>query len=128
MAARSCKITVINWSAHKFTRKDMQLPHGEFSHNGNDAPPEHIGSVHLDSDGNAVPGTARWASESDGFATGTEGTCRYTSSKNGLFSTHWNNPFAGSNGLDVKVPSGLKAEFGSISGNDMAVTITIHKG
>jgi hypothetical protein len=127
MAARSCDITVINWSAHKFTRKDMQLSHGEFSHNGNDVPPERFGSVHLDSDGDAVPGTAHWASESDGFATGTEGTCKYTSDKGGAFSVHWNNPFVGGNGLAVSVPSGLKYEFGDISGNHMAVTITIRK-
>jgi hypothetical protein len=127
MAARSCDITVINWSAHTLTRKDMQLSHGEFSHNGKDVPPEHIAAVHLDGDGNAVPGTAHWASESDGFATGTEGTCKYTSSKGEAFAAPWNDPFVGGNDLNVSVPKGLRAEFGAISGNQMAVTITIRK-
>lgn len=53
-----------------------------------------------------VPGKGSWNSESDGFATGTEGYCTYAfydSASEEVFyiKIHWNNPFAGSSGYDI---------------------------
>src|ERR1700730_4643387 len=66
-AVRSFRITLINLSGRALTRTRIELPHGEFSDNGNAVPPEHVG----------FPAQVRWESESDGAATGTEGSVTY---------------------------------------------------
>ncbi|WP_193200732.1 hypothetical protein [Nostoc sp. MG11] len=114
MAARSFNLTLRNVTNLTLHRKNVNLMHGEFSGSGNAVPPENI----------APMTRATWQSESDGFATGTEGTVTY-GSEVGDFFIHWNNPFVGSNGLGVAVPTGFSYVFGDISGNDANVAITI---
>lgn len=56
-----------------------------------------------------LPGqTGRLVSESDGVATGNEGSVRYTlEGVPGTASFHWDNPFVGSNSFDSSAPSGF---------------------
>jgi hypothetical protein len=67
---------------------------------------------------------AVWGSESDGFATGTEGSVTYETGVGQIF-IHWDNPFAGSNGLGVDVPRGFHFDHEGIDGNNVGVTITV---
>jgi hypothetical protein len=114
MAAHSFAITLRNGSGVALRRTNLTLNHGIFSGNGNAVPPENIPNLTR----------ASWQSESDGFATGTEGSVTYASDAGDVF-IHWDNPFVGSNGLGVGVPNSIIVEHGSIDGNDAAVTITL---
>ena len=127
MAARSFLITVQNFTGKLWQRSNLGLSGGEWSNGGGLVPPEQILKISLDDDGNAIPGVVQFGSESDGFATGTEGFVQYESDI-GTFYIGWNNPFVGSNGFGVAVPDGFRAEYGDISGNNANVTVTIRRG
>jgi hypothetical protein len=114
MAARSFAITLRNFMGQELSRSNLSIAHGIFSDNGNAVPPERIGN----------PARVSWQSESDGFATGTQGSVTYATPVGDVF-IGWDNPFIGSNGLGVGVPNGFVVEHGSIDGNDANVTITI---
>ena len=113
MAARSFFIEVVN-AGFDLNRKDIGLDHGQWSDGGGLVPPEHI------------PRFTRghWESESDGFATGTQGHAVYSSDAGdvGLF---WDNPFIGSNSFTVNTPPGIQASWGDISGNNAAVSVVL---
>lgn len=126
MAARSFSITVQNFTGKVWKRSNMGLSHGEWSNGGGAVPPEVIDRLTLDAEGNAKPGVVQFGSESDGFATGTEGSVEFKSDL-GLMHIGWNNPFVGSNGFGVGLPDGYRADYGDISGNNAGVTITIRK-
>ncbi len=126
MAARSFLITVENYTGKVWRRTNLGLPHGEWSNGGGMVPAETIPKLSLDGDGNAVPGVIQFGSESDGFATGTEGFVDYQSDA-GNMHIGWDDPFVGSNGFGVGVPDGYKEEHGDISGNNANVTVAIRK-
>ena len=67
---------------------------------------------------------AHWESESDGFATGTQGHAIYTSEA-GDVSFFWDDPFIGGNSFSVDHSPALQANWGDVSGNNAAVTVTI---
>jgi hypothetical protein len=113
-AVRSFLIHLRNGTMHVFRRTNISLPHGIFSGNGNAVPPEQIPP--------RIVGT--WESESDGFATGTEGTVTYATPVGDVF-IHWNNPYIGSNGLGIAVPAGWSYVNSDISGDNVWCTITI---
>jgi hypothetical protein len=113
MAARSFFIEVVNAGPDLF-RKDIGLDHGEWSNGGSFVPPEHI----------PHRSRAQWESESDGFATGTQGHAIYGSNE-GDVGFFWNDPFVGSNSFTVNHDSTLQVTWGDISGNNAAVTVTI---
>lgn len=101
MAARSTEIQFFNETPHTLTKIGEGLSHGEWT----TEPP------------NVIPPqtSAQWESESDGFATGTEGTADYRISDDlgdlgGVppplqVHLHWDNPFIGSNSYDESAPA-----------------------
>uniref|UniRef100_UPI0034146926 hypothetical protein n=1 Tax=Okeania sp. SIO2F4 TaxID=2607790 RepID=UPI0034146926 len=96
--------------------KEKGLEHGIWSGEGNDTPPDTIEST----------STGSWQSESEGVATGTEGYVLYATSS-GDVRIHWDNPYIGSNGLNITVPNGYTYNHGDISGNNAHVTINFLK-
>ncbi|MEJ8640598.1 hypothetical protein WKI68_02400 [Streptomyces sp. MS1.HAVA.3] len=51
--------------------------------------------------------TAKWASESEGVMTGTEGSVTYSmAGESNKVTVYWNNPYVGGNGYSCSVPSG----------------------
>lgn len=128
MAARSFHIRLENWTGTPFKLVGKQLSHGEWSGNGNDTPPENLPSVHLDGAGDAQPGSVGFGSESDGLATGTEGSCTYRSATEPAvdLDISWDNPYVGSNGFRA-YSKGFSCRWGSIDGNDANVTVQIRR-
>ncbi len=126
MAARSFFITIQNFTGRVWQRSGLGLAHGIWSNNDALIPPEQLQRITLDNDGNAIPGVVQFCSESDGFATGTEGFVEYQSDV-GILHVGWDNPFVGSNGFGVNVPDGFTNTFGDISGNDANVTVILRK-
>lgn len=108
MAARSVTIKVDNKFAIALVFDHDSLQHGVWGSN----PPPRI-----------EPGTlAEWVAESNGIATGTEGTVWYRldiSSSTGLVRLHWDNPFVGSNNFDQSGPDVVTvSRIGDGSGDD----------
>ena len=108
MAARSVTIKVDHQFDVALVFDHDSLQHGIWGTN----PPPRI-----------EPGTvAQWVAESDGFATGTEGTVWYrldTPGSTGLVRLHWDNPFVGSNNFDQSGPEVVSVvRIGDGSGND----------
>ncbi|WP_330334629.1 hypothetical protein OHS33_35935 [Streptomyces sp. NBC_00536] len=94
-AARSTTIHLHNGTGCTLYRGDYSLAHGIWSQG--QEPPQSLGNT----------GDATFQSESNGFATGTEGTVRFTaydcedSWRNGRSVVlHWANPYTGSNSYD----------------------------
>ncbi|MFD8478226.1 hypothetical protein [Kitasatospora sp. NPDC059673] len=92
-AARSTAVKLNNWTGCTLTRENWWLSHGIWT----TQPPIHIYNQQQGS----------WASESNGFATGTEGYARFYSENcanpvlNGrIIQVHWDNPYVGSNSYD----------------------------
>ncbi|MFF2349778.1 aegerolysin family protein [Kitasatospora sp. NPDC058115] len=92
-AARSTTVRLSNWTGCTLTRESWELSHGIWSHE----PPERIADQQRGS----------WSSESNGFATGTEGfaqfyaeNCANPALDGRLVRVHWNNPYVGSNSYD----------------------------
>jgi hypothetical protein len=112
MAARSFYIEVLN-SGPDLNRQEEHLAHGIWTEGR--IPPEHIPNR----------SRAHWQSESQGFATGTEGWVRY-GFQEGDVKIWWNNPFVGSNNFGVDYDHDkLEINWGDTSGNNAAVTVTI---
>jgi hypothetical protein len=57
-------------------------------------------------------------SESNGVATGTEGSVRYGSDSGGELAFHWDNPFAGRNSYAQAAPDGCGLCFSGGTGNN----------
>ncbi|MFD4656232.1 hypothetical protein ACFWP2_11450 [Kitasatospora sp. NPDC058444] len=92
-AARSTAVKLNNWTGCTLTRENWWLDHGIWT----SEPPVHIYDKQQ----------GQWSSESNGFATGTEGHARFFSENcadpvlNGrIVQVHWNNPYVGSNSYD----------------------------
>ncbi|MGX4734984.1 hypothetical protein ACI1MP_00490 [Kitasatospora griseola] len=92
-AARSTAVKLNNWTGCTLTRENWWLSHGIWTFD----PPVHIY--------NGQQGS--WASESNGFATGTEGYARFFAENcanpvlnSRSIQVHWNNPYVGSNSYD----------------------------
>jgi hypothetical protein len=100
MAARSTHVTLNNRTGVNLSKTDDSLDHGIWT----DRPPTIIGD------------RGEWESESDGFATGTEGRVTYSIDGGGEVRLHWDNPFIGSNSYDESVapqatPDGIGVGF-----------------
>jgi hypothetical protein len=121
MASRSCEITVDNLTGAPLTLTSSDLPGGEWSQDGGQFPPELISPA---SDGGS--GSVTFGSESDGFATGTNGSCVYSNSSNSdSVNISWDNPFSGGNTFSADTTGGLTATYGDTSGDNMNVTVSI---
>ncbi|GAA2830669.1 aegerolysin family protein [Kitasatospora sp. CM 4170] len=93
IAARSTVVYLNNWTGCTLTRESWELSHGIWTL----LPPVRIYDQKQ----------GFWSSESNGFATGTEGFAQFYSENcanpllNGrLVRVHWNNPYVGSNSYD----------------------------
>ncbi len=87
MAARSTRIIFHNQTEFSLSKTEVDLPHGEWT---NPWQPSDLINPQTD---------AEWRSESDGIATGTEGSVRFTINNGegaGAY-VHWDNPFSGRN-------------------------------
>lgn len=75
---------------------------------------------------------AEWMSESDGFATGTEGRLNYLIDGEPETNTvwcYWDDPFSGDNKYNASAPPGYKVTFkGSTDGTDAVVVYKLEKG
>jgi len=129
MAARSFAITVQNWlGGGPWHRTNSGLAHGAWSNGESAFPPEQVPPVFLTPEGDAQPGIVFWESESDGFATGTEGFADYHNDKWGDMHVWWDNPYVGGNSFGVDhANNSFRAEWGDTSGNDANVVITLRR-
>jgi hypothetical protein len=110
MAARSVDVTFTNKSGVNLVLFGTSLLHGEWT----TEPPARIDAGQ----------TVTWASESDGVATGTEGTAYYDiegldDSSRSLF--HWDNPFVGSNSYSEFSPDTFKSSHSGGGGDNAHV-------
>jgi hypothetical protein len=111
MAARSVSVSFTNKSAVALTSGGTSLLHGEWT----TQPPARIEAGQ----------TVVWESESNGFATGTEGTAYYDVEGLGITSRslfHWDNPFIGSNSYSEAYPETFKASHSGGGGDNANVT------
>jgi Aegerolysin len=81
------------------------------------------------SDGEMPPATVtdtspgRWASQSHGFFTGTEGRVSYNIGDTGKqIHMHWDNPYSGSDKFDAQADPPYKMQLMPSNGNDAVVT------
>ncbi|MFH8409250.1 Crystal protein ET79 [Streptomyces sp. NPDC018019] len=111
---RSTQVKVVNETGTLLVRSGAGLSHGIWS--GNNLPPSLI-----------KPGErASWKSESEGFATGTEGWVEYLMSGGSKVILRWNNPFAGSNSYSCEAPPGHSCARSGGGGNNATVVFTIN--
>lgn len=87
MAVRSTRVVFHNYTEFSLSKMEDNLPHGEWTDPW--FPPDSI----------SANNTTEWRSESDGIATGTEGSARYriNNGEDASVYVHWNNPFDGTN-------------------------------
>ncbi|WP_380282901.1 Crystal protein ET79 [Kitasatospora purpeofusca] len=72
--------------------------------------------------------TAKWASESEGFMTGTAGEVSFTvAGVTSKVKVSWNNPYVGSNGYNCSVPYGYVCTWQGGGGNNAAVSFTLSR-
>jgi hypothetical protein len=126
MADRSASITVQNWTGKTWRKTNTSLPHGEWSHGGDLTPPDEIPPVSLDGDGDPRPGMVYFEAESQGFATGVEGTVNYTSPF-GDISIYFDNPWWGTDSFSVTGPDSLSLTWDTFTGNNASTTVVIRK-
>jgi hypothetical protein len=111
MAARSVSVSFTNKSGVALTFGGSSLLHGEWT----TEPPARIEAGQ----------TVSWESESNGVATGTEGTAYYDVEGLGITSRslfHWDNPFIGSNSYSEFYPETFKASRSGGGGDNANVT------
>jgi aegerolysin len=119
MAVRSVVVTFVNLTSHALSRQDFGLSIGIWSTgpNGQMVPPEQVPP-----NGNAIFG-----SESDGFATGTQGFANYEigGDSSQIVSLQWDNPFIGDNSYPSTCPSNYSLQTFGGSGDNAAVAIIL---
>ncbi|MEU3563012.1 aegerolysin family protein [Kitasatospora sp. NPDC006786] len=115
-AARSTSVNLTNNSGKLLTRSGASLQWGIWSDGG--MPPSMVQSGI----------TAKWASESDGFMTGTEGDVTFdVLGEQNKVKVHWNNPYTGSNSYSCEAPAGYKCTWQGGGGDNAAVSFTLSK-
>lgn len=124
MAARSFLVDIQNWTGTHFSLVEKHLDHGQWPDNDSATPPAKIPVFQPGETGYPLPGQCSFSSESDGFATGTQGGCTYKSDKGDL-SINWDNPFSGSNSFSASAPSEFRLVWGNISGDNASVILEI---
>lgn len=118
MAARSVVVVLVNTTDRSLTKEDENLSHGQWD----SEPPSSIGPQ----------SQVSWKTESNGFATGTEGEVNYHVDQLGdviqipspdpaPLHLHWDNPFIGSNSYDESAPGFVVIHDGG-GGDDATVT------
>ncbi|MFX0573313.1 hypothetical protein [Nocardia nepalensis] len=116
MAQRSYWIKAYNLTGQELTQKSKELDHGIWSDNGQDTPPDVFKSA----------AKAEWGSESDGFATGTEGNVIFSlNGGGGQFEIYWDNPYVGSDQTWVTAPKGYTYVKDDSGGNNATLKVTL---
>ena len=113
MASRSTLIKIQNNTNATLTRTSASLSAGEWTENM--YPPDTI----------SANGTATFQAESDGFATGDQGSVNYQVGSAGQLQINFDDPFSGSNGYSVSAPSGYSASYTGGDGNNGAIVVTL---
>jgi hypothetical protein len=93
MAQRSTLVNLENKTSTTLELKNVDLKSGIWFNNS--YPPRFI------------KGIGHWHSESDGFATGTEGSVTYRLESSEVY-IYWSNPFWGDNSYKAKAPDGYE--------------------
>lgn len=128
MASRSFAITIDNLTGQAWHLIGVGLDHGIWSNNGGFYPAADIPKVSLNDNGDVIPGVISFGNESNGFATGAEGFVDYQNSLGGVLHIHWDNPYIGSNSLDVNTPDGFHTVYGGYGGDNVNLNIDILRG
>lgn len=117
MAARSYWIQVTNLTGLtlELDRAKTGLKHGQWSNNGSATPPD------VAKNGQTI----EFGSESDGFATGTEGQAVYASSA-GDFLIYWDNPYVGADETSVQTPNGYTSNKEDSKGNNATLSVVLY--
>jgi pimeloyl-ACP methyl ester carboxylesterase len=112
-AARSVQVVFHNHSDKTLTLDQAELAHGIWTKR----PPRTI----------APNKEVDWASESDGFLTGTEGRAAYHvhGHAHAKVELHWDNPFAGSNSYDEHAPAGFHLSRQGGAGDNASIVWTL---
>lgn len=111
-ATRSTAWTITNATDSDWTLLSSNLNHGVWATN----PPQTIKSG----------ATGTFTSESNGFATGDEGTVVYSFSA-GSVSFYFDNPFIGSDDFSVNTPPGYDQKSNHQTGNTQVITSRVFK-
>jgi len=112
-AARSVKVIIKNDTDRNMTFISGKAAHGKVTK----SPPRRI----------PPSGFGELFAESDGVATGTEGTVTYRlDAVNGTAAFHWDNPFVGSNSANGSAPHGYQVSQIGDKGNRTLVFFSIH--
>jgi len=110
-SSRSVRITVKNVTSQPLACGDAILDGGEWA----SYPPDSIDSM----------ASGVWVTQSNGFATGTEGRATFKLGYgDAVFTVRWNNPYIGSNDYSCTAPQGYSCSRAGGSGNDSRVTFT----
>lgn len=126
MAVRSVQINFENYldTNLSLNPKSVELDHGIWV----SQPPSSIPKAE-----GGAPGKVSWTTESNGFATGTEGSCSYAfydaSSQHVYYiDIHWDNPFTGSNSYSISTPGDIvNVSYSGGSGDNATVTFKAAK-
>lgn len=112
MAARSISIVLHNTTDQDLTLTSSDLPHGTWTNQ----PPDNIGPQ----------ADASWESESDGVATGTQGSVVYSIGGSGdSVLIGWDNPFAGTNKFSINLSSGYALYQSGWDGDNASIEYTL---
>ncbi|MFT3772567.1 MAG: hypothetical protein QM820_44820 [Minicystis sp.] len=112
MATRSTTSTITNATSSDWTLSSARLDHGVWATN----PPNIV----------KAGSTFSFRAESDGLATGDEGTVIYTCS-DGDFQFYFDNPFLGTDGYAVNCPDGYDQRTIQQTGDDQTLTTRCFK-
>jgi hypothetical protein len=125
MATRSFLVSILNSVLAPWHRTGLNLIHGVWSQGSDGIPSEVIPAAHVQGI-HIVPGDDWFMSESDGFATGTEGWVDYMmDGVDGTLRIYWDNPFAGGNRFTASGPRDFTYNWGDPGGSDAHVTLRI---
>jgi len=115
MPVRSTRVMLHNRTPFTLSLTGSSLDHGDWT------PPS------WNPPGSIPPGaTLGWQSESDGVATGTEGTATYAIGNTGqTLSIHWDNPYVGLNSYHQSVGPGFGVSFSGGKGNNAEADYTL---
>ena len=114
-SSRSVTIVVVNNTSAPLTCGTAVLDGGEWA----SYPPDSI-----------APGaSARWRTQSNGFATGTQGRATLDiGSPSSTLTINWNNPYWGSNAYACTTTGGFRCSRSGGDGNDSTITVTLSPG
>lgn len=116
MSERSTQVKLNNSTDIELVRNHANLDSGEWT--DSQLPPETI----------KPNSSGTWQSESDGAATGTEGTVAYDFVGGGQLQIHWSNPYVGDNSYSTNQPGGYQLSHDDAGkGNHASTTFTLRK-